>query len=231
MIALRRGDVAAAAEHVAGEAAPNPQFAGRCTRGPRRPWRRPRSARSATVRLGVRGPPSPGLPRASGAPGLLLGDPATAAWLARTALAAGEHELAAVVAGAAEALAAGNPGYPAVTAAAAHSLGLAGRDPGRLAEAAAQQPDPWAQASAAEDLGVLHARQADRGRPSTSSRGPSRDTSDRRGRRHGAGPVPAPRARRAAPALDPVGAQAGQRVGKPDRRRTRRVRTGRRGTE
>ena len=66
------------------------------------------------------------------------------------------------MAGDAEALAAGNPGYPAITAAAAHSLGLAGRDPDRLAEAAAQQPDPWAQASAAEDLGVLHARQADR---------------------------------------------------------------------
>src|SRR4029077_13234190 len=52
-------------------------------------------------------------------------------------------------------------GCSAVTAAAAHSLGLAGRDPGPLAEAAAQHPDPWAQASAAEDLGVLYARQAD----------------------------------------------------------------------
>jgi len=38
---------------------------------------------------------------------------------------------------------------------------LAGQDPARLAEAAAQHPDPWAKASAAEDLGVLHARQAD----------------------------------------------------------------------
>jgi hypothetical protein len=32
---------------------------------------------------------------------------------------------------------------------------------GRLAEAAAQHPDQWAKASAAEDLGVLHARHAD----------------------------------------------------------------------
>ena len=86
--------------------------------------------------------------------------------------AAAEH-----VAGAAEALAAGNPGYPAVTAAAAHSLGLAGQDPDRLAEAAAQQPDPWAQASAAEDLGVLHAGRRIGSRPSTTSRGPSAGTS------------------------------------------------------
>jgi len=41
------------------------------------------------------------------------------------------------------------------------ALGLVDRDPARLAEAAAQHPDPWAKASAAEDLGVLHARHAD----------------------------------------------------------------------
>ncbi|MGC2004962.1 helix-turn-helix transcriptional regulator, partial [Trebonia sp.] len=51
---------------------------------------------------------------------------------------------------------------PALAAAAAHSGGLAGRDPARLAEAATQHPDPWARASAAEDLGVLHAGHGDR---------------------------------------------------------------------
>src|SRR5262249_41432718 len=61
----------------------------------------------------------------------------------------------------AEALASANPGYPALTAAAAHSLGLASQDSERLAEAAAQHPDPWARASAAEDLGAWHARRAD----------------------------------------------------------------------
>jgi DNA-binding CsgD family transcriptional regulator len=60
------------------------------------------------------------------------------------------------------ALASDNPGFPAVTAAAAHSLGLAGQDLVRLAQAAAEHTDPWAQASAAEDIGVLHARQSDR---------------------------------------------------------------------
>jgi DNA-binding CsgD family transcriptional regulator len=94
-------------------------------------------------------------------PGLLLGDPATAPWLTRTALAAGDTELAAAVAHAAEALAAGSPGFPAITAAAAHCRGLISRDPARLAEAAAEHPDPWARASAAEDLGLLHAGQWD----------------------------------------------------------------------
>jgi DNA-binding CsgD family transcriptional regulator len=94
-------------------------------------------------------------------PGPLLGDPVTAAWLTRAALAAGDPELAAAVARAAGGLAAGNPGFPAIAAAAAHSLGLAGRDPARLAEAAAGHPDPWARASAAEDLGLLHAGRQD----------------------------------------------------------------------
>jgi DNA-binding CsgD family transcriptional regulator len=162
VIALRRGDVAAAAEHVAGGPVPNPQFADVYAR-----------AETALARAQIRevrdGPAGAvgylrqACPELYARRGLLLGDPATAPWMARTALAAGEDELAAAVAGAAETLAAGNPGYPAVTAAAAHSLGLARRDPGRLAEAAAQHPDPWAQASAAEDLGVLHARQADQG--------------------------------------------------------------------
>ena len=71
----------------------------------------------------------------------------------RTALAAGDDGLAASAARTAGALARDNPGYPALTAAAAHSLGLAARDPARLAQAAAQHTDPWAVASAAEDLG------------------------------------------------------------------------------
>ena len=72
-------------------------------------------------------------------PGLLLGDPALAAWLARTALAAGERELAARTARAAQALADANPRFPALAAAAAHSQGLARRDrgpPGRGRHAA-----------------------------------------------------------------------------------------------
>ena len=49
-----------------------------------------------------------------------------------------------------------------MAAGAAHSRGLARRDPACLAEAARQYPDPWASASATEDLGVLHGSRGDR---------------------------------------------------------------------
>jgi DNA-binding CsgD family transcriptional regulator len=93
--------------------------------------------------------------------GLLFRDPALAVWLTRTALAAGDSELAASTACIAQALADSYPEFPALAAAAAHSRGLARYDPDRLAQAATLHPDPWARASAAEDLGVLHGRQAD----------------------------------------------------------------------
>jgi DNA-binding NarL/FixJ family response regulator len=83
-----------------------------------------------------------------------------APWLVRTALAAGGGELAARAARAAQALADDHPEFPALAAAAAHGAGLARRDPARLAQAAAQHPDPWARASAAEDLAVLLAATA-----------------------------------------------------------------------
>jgi DNA-binding CsgD family transcriptional regulator/tetratricopeptide (TPR) repeat protein len=159
VIALRRGDLAAAAQHIACRTETMPHLPGLYARAET-------TLAQAQVSEARDGPAAvighlrqvcADLPLT----GLLLGDPAAAAWLARTALAAGDDELAATVARTAGTLACGNPGYPAITAAAAHSLGLAGQDPARLAEAAAQHPDPWARASAAEDLGVLHARRAD----------------------------------------------------------------------
>ena len=114
------------------------------------------------------GRPPPSATSASSAPiwrpgpGSCSATPPLAAWLARTALAAGDSDLAASAARTAQDLADAHPGFPALAAAAAHSRGLATRDPGLLAEAATQHPDPWARASAAEDLGVLHGRQGDR---------------------------------------------------------------------
>lgn len=160
VIALRRGDMAAAALHVASDSVPGPHSAEMYARaeitlahaqvsevrdGPAVVMRQIRHfcAELDTHR------------------GLLLGDPATAPWLTRTALAAGHDELAAAIARAAAALASDNSGYPAIGAAAAHSLGLAEQDTARLAEAAQRHPDPWARASAAEDLGVSHARRGD----------------------------------------------------------------------
>jgi DNA-binding CsgD family transcriptional regulator/tetratricopeptide (TPR) repeat protein len=160
MIALRRGDLAAAAHHVTFGTEATPHFAGLYAR-----------AETTFARAQI-SEARDDLPAAIGhirqvcadlpaQPGLLLGEPTVAAWLVRTALAAGETELAAIAAHTAETLASDNPGYPAITAAAAHAFGLVAQDPGRMAEAAAQHHDPWARASAAEDLGVLYARRAD----------------------------------------------------------------------
>ena len=93
---------------------------------------------------------------------VLIGDPAAAAWLARTALAASRPDLAASVARVAEEIARENPAFPVAAVAAAHCAGLVSRDPARLAHAAAGHPDPWARASAAEDLGHLLASTAER---------------------------------------------------------------------
>ena len=161
IIELRRGDIAAAAQHLACRPAAGPQFADL--------YARPETTvAEAQVTEARDGPAAAlGLLRQLCAdlparPGLLLGDPALAAWLARTALAADDIELAASAASIAQDLADAYPGFPALAVAAAHSRGLARRDPARLVQAATQHPDPWARASAAEDLGVLHGRQGDR---------------------------------------------------------------------
>ena len=159
--ALRRGDLAAAAGHIASRPVSARHFPGlyapietavaealvtEARDGP--------AAAMGRIRQVFAGLPA--------RPGLLLGDPAIAAWVVRTALAAGDDESALSAASAAEALARDNDGFPALTAAAAHSLGLVGQDLVLLAQAAAEYTDPWARASAAEDAGVLHARRSER---------------------------------------------------------------------
>jgi DNA-binding NarL/FixJ family response regulator len=161
MIELRRGDVAAAAQHIASQPATGPQFADIYART---------EAVAAEAQITEA---RDGLAVAFGQvrrlfaelearPGLLLGDPALAAWLARTALAAGQPLLAATAASAAQALADAHPEFPALATAAAHSQGIVRRDPRGLTVAAQEHPDPWARASAAEDLGVLHRHNGDR---------------------------------------------------------------------
>jgi DNA-binding CsgD family transcriptional regulator len=160
MIALRRGDLAAAALHVAGDSLEGPYLAEFYARAEIMMAR----AQVADVRDG----PAVAMrhirrwrTELDAHPGLLLGDPAMAPWVTRTALAAGDAGVAVTVARAAAALAADNPGYAAIDAAAAHSLGLAAQDADRLTEAAERHPDPWARASAAEDLAVSHIRGGD----------------------------------------------------------------------
>jgi DNA-binding CsgD family transcriptional regulator len=162
VIELRRGDIASAVQHIARRPATGPQFADL--------YARPETTLAEAQITEARDGPAAALSHLrqlcaglDARPGLLLGDPALAAWLARTALDAGDAELAARAARAAQDLAYAHPGLPALAAAAAHSRGLVTRDPVLLAEAATQHPDPWARASAAEDLGVMHGRQGDRG--------------------------------------------------------------------
>jgi DNA-binding CsgD family transcriptional regulator len=161
MIALRRGDLTAAARHIASRPGPDPQYADTYSRAET-------SLAHAQITEARDGPAAAIGPLRQLAadlavrPGLLLGDPATAPWLTRTALAADEDELVGRAVRAAQALADAHPGFPALAAAAAHSQGLADHDPAPLAEAAARHSDPWARASAAEDLGVLYGREGDR---------------------------------------------------------------------
>jgi DNA-binding CsgD family transcriptional regulator len=160
VIALRRGDLAAAALHVASDDVKRPHVAEIYARAEITMAR----AQVAEVRDG----PDAAVRHIrrwcadlDACPGLLLGDPALVPWVTRTALAAGHAEVAVTVARAAGALASGNPGYPAIAAAAAHGLGLAAQDMARLTEAAERHPDRWAGASAAEDLAVSHTRHGD----------------------------------------------------------------------
>jgi DNA-binding CsgD family transcriptional regulator len=160
-IELRRGDIAAAFRHIACRVAASPQFADL--------YARQESRLAMAMVTEARDGPTAALgclrelcADLTARPGLLLGDPALAAWLVRTALAAGDSELAACITRTAHILANAHPGFPALAAAAAHCQGLARRDPALLAEAAAQHADPWARASAREDLGVLHRGRGDR---------------------------------------------------------------------
>ena len=162
IIELRRGDIAAAARHLACRPGTSPQ--------PADLYARAETTLAEAQVTEARDGPAAALGQLSqfraalqARPGLLLGDPATAAWLARTALAADDSHLAASAARTAQNLAGAHPGFRVLAAAAAHSRGLAARDPVLLAQAAAQHPDPWAKASAAEDLGVLHGSHGDRG--------------------------------------------------------------------
>jgi DNA-binding CsgD family transcriptional regulator len=160
LIALRSGDLTAAALHVASDSVPAPHAAEVYARAEITMARAQVSERRDGPEAAL-GHIRRVCADLDSHPGLLLGDPATAPWLTRAALAGGHDELAVTVARAARALASGNPGYPAVEAAAAHSAGLAERDTARLAEAAERHPDRWSRASANEDLGVAHARRAE----------------------------------------------------------------------
>ncbi|MGH3211115.1 MAG: helix-turn-helix transcriptional regulator [Trebonia sp.] len=85
----------------------------------------------------------------------LVSDPVCGAWLVRVALAAGDSEGAATVAGVLAEVSRANPGMPLFRACADHAAGILEGDHARLERAVTLHDDPWARASAAEDLGAL----------------------------------------------------------------------------
>lgn len=85
----------------------------------------------------------------------LIADPAAAAWLVRTAHALDDRRSAESVVSAVERLAGDNPAFATARAAALHARGLLDGSPGSLEQAVTAHSDPWARASAIEDLALL----------------------------------------------------------------------------
>ena len=85
----------------------------------------------------------------------LVLEPKLAAWQTRIALATGDRPQAEAIVDTAERLAQDNPDFPALANAAAHARGILRNDAASLSHAGARSSDPWASASAAEDLGGL----------------------------------------------------------------------------
>nr|ABC02804.1 putative regulatory protein [Actinomadura melliaura] len=83
---------------------------------------------------------------------LLSNSRIAAAWLARTALAAGLPHRAVAVTSTAERIAADNPELSSMLTAAAHARGILDGDTQMLDHAVKEHTDPWERASAAEDL-------------------------------------------------------------------------------
>nr|AHE14546.1 RebR-like transcriptional regulator [uncultured bacterium] len=161
-VALRRGDDAAAAEHVrrlheavAAEHGDAPSA--------RHLWVTAQLAAAVGDDRELRN----AVAAVAGAPDVcrrsLLEEPTAAAWFVRTMAAAGLDEEAGTVLATIERLAADNPGIPALGAAALHAGGVHRRDPQLLERAVEEHRDVWASGSAAEDLGrVLAATDRDR---------------------------------------------------------------------
>ncbi|WP_433514381.1 LuxR C-terminal-related transcriptional regulator [Nonomuraea sp. CA-143628] len=141
-VTLRRGDLRAAARHMAGLDGDSPGHA----------------LLTAQITEASDGPLA-AMPLLAGLlerqRSTLAVNPTASAWLVRVALAVDDREVAKTIVATAEELEAVNPGVLALTASAAHARGLLDGDRDALAQAAARSDDMWGKASATEDLGVL----------------------------------------------------------------------------
>jgi DNA-binding CsgD family transcriptional regulator len=154
MIALRRGDLQAAAEQVA-------RYIGRDEAGRGAMLLAPWAQWSIALVEEARGDLDAAVGRLRGLlteeqelRWLLMAETDAAASLTRIALSSGDAGQARAVTDVAESLARDNDGFPSLTASAAHAHGVLHGDPEALARAAAGHAGPWNRASAAEDLGV-----------------------------------------------------------------------------
>jgi DNA-binding CsgD family transcriptional regulator len=153
-VALRRGDLAAAAE-----------YGQRLSAGGRyhgSPYLADEICLVAAQVLEARRGPRAALDFLAGAlaglpehRSVLLADPASAPWLVRAALAAGDRALAARIVSVINDTARDNPTLAVIRASAEHAEGLLAGDVSRLQHAADHLADPWARACAVEDQGVL----------------------------------------------------------------------------
>jgi DNA-binding CsgD family transcriptional regulator/tetratricopeptide (TPR) repeat protein len=153
-VALRRGDLNAAAQHMQSAQAWRSELSDAYPET----WNGVLAAQIEEARNGAR----TALDRLAGVYGelpthrfLLMCDPSCAAWLVRVALAAADPDRAYAAAAAADEIAQSSPELDVAAVSSAHAGGLFDHDATRLERAVAQHPDPWARASAAEDLGAL----------------------------------------------------------------------------
>lgn len=153
LVALRRGDLAQAKEHLH---ALDQRFPWDSSR----PWWAMRFLLTAQLAEATDGPPATMealdgiLVTAGTRRELILENPAAAAWCVRSALAAGMPDVAGVIVEAAENVRAYNRNLLAVCAGTMHARALLNGDIDALAQVGQYYREPWAQASAYEDRGV-----------------------------------------------------------------------------
>jgi ATP/maltotriose-dependent transcriptional regulator MalT len=152
-VALLRGDISAAADHVrrcrADTVSPAPFVADLCD------WidaqiveTRDGTAAAATHLSDVYADPAAHTR-------LLLEEPASPAWLVQVSLAVGERTRAQIITSAARDLASRNPNYSTLEAIAAHTQGLLEQDPAKVALAIRDHRHPRPRALATEDYAML----------------------------------------------------------------------------
>jgi DNA-binding CsgD family transcriptional regulator/tetratricopeptide (TPR) repeat protein len=161
LVALRRGDLTQAKEHLHA-------LEKRFPRDSSRLWWAMRFLLSAQLAEAKGGPHAAMkileevLANAGARRELILEDPAAAAWCVRAALAADTRDVAGMMVDTVESLQKNNQNQPALHAAAMHARALLGRDIDALAHVPQLYWDPWARASAFEDRAVQLLAHGDR---------------------------------------------------------------------